>query len=472
MPIGQKLKLFDLLSQLNCKEIEAGCPAVSQDHLEFVRQLIDEDRIPPGVQISVLTPARTDLVVRTVAALAGAPLATVQLCNIDSAFPGRAFSAVDRGAAGPVLARAVDAMGAAWCSLEIEYSLEACDDTELAVALELCSELADTWYPEPGRELIFNFSADLRRNRPSAFADQVEWLGRYLVRDHTCLSVHPWNDAERGVAAAELTLLAGAQRVEGCLLGRGDQDICLATLGRNLLGYGIDPEIDLSHLDGADRGATAGSQSPRRATADAVAWHPDTRPSHPDAGPWHPDAAPWHPDVAPWHADVAQVVRAGHGLDLPAGLTAEFAALVRTRAAASGQALPEDQILDLFDHEYLLREPASALLIRCSAGRTNISPADPWIALFKIRQSIRTAEDNPALVVAGTLAAMGVEVAILSRHSQELEGSGQIAVYVECAAGTPVWGAGVGGDLTAATLKAVLSAVNRAEFGSSRDCAA
>jgi hypothetical protein len=431
----QRLKAFELLSQVGCTEIEVGCPAASDDHLEFVWRLIAEDRIPPDTQISVLTPARTDLIDRTVASLTGAARAIVHLCDADSPLLGHAFPAGNHAAAASFVAGAVDVMRAIGprspsCALALEFSLEAFTDTELHVALEACLSLADVWQPEPGRELILNFSADMRRAAPSMFADQVEWFGRHLAsRQHTCLSVYPRNEADTGVAAAELALLAGARRVAGCLIGHGTRtrDINLARLGMKLLSHGVDPELDLSRLSQIRYSAGPAAMPAYRG------------------------------------ADVARVMRA-HGLDLPAGLLAEFAALVQARADPGNGEMPADQIWDLFEREYMVREPASVLLMRCSASRAETSPADPWFALFRIRQSIRTAEENPALMIAGMLTALGLDVVILSRHAQVMETSGLTVVFVHCLAGARVWGAGVGGDLTAASLKAVLSAVNRAEL--------
>ena len=158
--------------------------------------------------------------------------------------------------------------------------------------------------------------------------------------------------------------------------------------------------------------------------------------------------------------EAGQLMLAEYGVEPPPELLAEFAAEGAARwRAGSGTAA---RIWDLFEREYLLREPVSALLIRCTAQRTDISRADPWIALFNIRQSIGTGQENPALVVSGFLTAMGLEVSILSRHSQVLETSGLTIAYVKCLAGLPAWGVGMGGDLAAASLKAVLSAVNRA----------
>jgi 2-isopropylmalate synthase len=538
MPAGHKLKIVELLSQTGCQEIEVGCPAVSQDHFDFVRRLIDEDRIQPDVQISVLTQARTDLVFRTVASLSGAARAIIHLCNADSPFPGHAFSGGDHETAMCMVAGAVDVMRASgpqtpW-SLAFEYSLQICADSGLHAVLEACAELADVWRPSAGRELILNFSASLGCTTPSIFADQVEWLGRHLVSwPHTCLSVHPHNDAGTGVAAAELALLAGAQRVEGCLLGHGKrtQDISLVTLGMNLRGQGVNPQVDLSRLGGSrdvaapgaapegdgavrspDDGAIGGADG---RTADGVDTGPDGgaggspdggagggadagpdggagggADAGPDGGPGGgadagPDGGPGggadagpdggagggadggpddRTDIQVSVADVDRIMRAEHGLDLPAGLRAEFAGIVRAFADASGHAVSADQMRDMFELEYMVREPASALLMRCSARCADLSPADPWFTLFKLRQSIRATEDNAVLIVAGTLAAMGLDVIVLSRYSQLLQGSNLTAVYVHCVAGVQAWGVGIGGDLTAASLKAVLSAVNRAEF--------
>jgi 2-isopropylmalate synthase len=392
----------------------------------------------------------------------------VHLCNADSPFPGQAFSAGDEVAATCVAAGAADVRRvigsqSPLCSLAVEYSLENISDIELRAALEACVELADFWQPGPGRELILNFSAGMGRTAPGIFADQVEWLGRHLAGlPYTCLSIHPWNNADTGVAAAELALLAGAQRVEGCLLadGKRAQDISLARLGTNLLSHGVDPEIDLSRLDEGCRLAGPGALPVYHGAAD----HGPIDYGAIDHGAIDRGAADHRADGQVTAAEIGRIMQAEYGLDLPAGLRVEFAGMVQAWADATGSEVSADQMRDLFELEYMVREPASAMLMRCSARCAGLSPADPWIALFKIRQSIRTAEENPMLVVDGVLAAMGLDVTILRKHCQLLENSGLTAVYVHCVAGARAWGVGIGSDLTAAWLKAVLSAVNRADI--------
>jgi hypothetical protein len=160
--------------------------------------------------------------------------------------------------------------------------------------------------------------------------------------------------------------------------------------------------------------------------------------------------------------ETGRLLQVEYGVELPPELLAEFAAGVAADWPVGSDQAAAERIWDMFEREYLLREPVSALLVRCTVQRADISRADPWIALFNIRQSIGSAPENPALVVSGVLAAMGLEVSILSRHSQMLETSGLTIAYVKCLAGLPAWGVGIGGDLAAAALKAVLSAVNRA----------
>src|SRR5579859_4741537 len=405
MSAGHKLKVFELLARMNCPEIEVGCPAASRDHFDFVRKLIDEDRIPAGVVISVLAPARSCLVGRTVASLRGAAHAIIHLCDAGRASPGEAFTPSDAAAVSRLVACAGDVLSAVGSQpVALEYSLEFVSGMELSVVAEACRRVAEVWQPGPGRELIVNVATGWKKITPSLFADHVEELDRRLAstgasRAYTCRSVHPRNRADSGVGAAELALLAGAQRVEGCLLGDGrlTQDISLAALATNLLSCGVDPDLDLPQVH-----------------AIAAA-----------AGP---------------SAEIAHVMRAEHGLDLPAGLQAEFAGMVRACAELSGNPVSADQMWDMFEREYLLREPASALLMRCSTRYSNLSPADPWIALFKIRHTIRAAEDNPLLIVAGTLAAMGLDVVILSRYSQLVESTDLTVVYAHCVVGSPVWG--------------------------------
>src|SRR5690606_23471285 len=254
----RKLRLFDLLVDMGYKEIEIGFPAASRDDYDFVRLLIEQERIPDDVCVSVLTQARDELIERTVASLSGAPRALLHLYNATSPLMRRLVFGMNReeckdlavhGAR--LVLKYVDEL-LDGCDVRLQYSPEHFQDTELDFSLEVCEAVMDVWQPEPDRQIILNFPTTVERATPNVFADQIEWMHRNLSRrEHVCLSVHPHNDRGTGVAAAELAMLAGAERVEGCLFGGGERagNVCLVTLGLNLVTQGIDPGIDFTDLD-------------------------------------------------------------------------------------------------------------------------------------------------------------------------------------------------------------------------------
>ena len=258
MSPSRKRTMFDLLVRLGYKEIEVGFPSASQADFDFVRSLIEEDRIPGDVQISVLTQARDELIERTVQSLAGAPRATVHLYNATAPLFRRVVFGVDRdeckamAVEGTRSVMKYDQEYLAGCDFGYEYSPEIFMDTELDFAAEICEAVMDAWQPGPGREIIINLPCTVERSTPNVYADQIEWMSRNLSRrEHVCLSVHTHNDRGTAVADAELAVLAGADRVEGCLFGNGERtgNVCLVTLGMNLFSQGIDPMIDFSDID-------------------------------------------------------------------------------------------------------------------------------------------------------------------------------------------------------------------------------
>lgn len=230
MDPARKLKMFELLVRMGYKEIEVGFPAASQTDYDFVRKLVEEDRIPDDVQISVLTQAREDLIERTVQSLVGAPRATVHLYNATAPLFRRVVFGIGRDECKAlavegtrhVMKFAEQYLGD--CEFGYEYSPEIFIDTELDFALEVCEAVMDAWEPGPGREIILNLPSTIERSTPNVYADQVEWMSRNLSRrEHVCLSVHPHNDRGTAVASAELAVMAGADRVEGCLFGNGER---------------------------------------------------------------------------------------------------------------------------------------------------------------------------------------------------------------------------------------------------------
>jgi 2-isopropylmalate synthase len=503
MSPARKLRMFQLLTSMGYKEIEVGFPAASRDEFEFVRMLIEEERIPADVRISVLTQSRPELIDKTVESLAGAPQATVHLYNATAPFFRRVVFGVDRRECAQIAVRgAVHFMKIAEahladCDLGFEYSPEVFTDTELDFAIEVCSKVADIWRPEPGREIILNFPATVERATPNVFADQIEWISRHLpYREHTCLSVHPHNDRGTGVAAAELALLAGAERVEGCLFGHGERsgNVCLLTLGMNLFSHGIDPGIDFSDLDairrtvesctglpvhvrhpyGGDLVYTAFSGSHQDAIKkgfDELSRRAAVTGTPAANLPWDMPYLPIDPkDVGRTYAAIIRVnsqsgkggvgyiMQASYGLDLPRRLQAEFARAVQACADASGSEITPDQVREIFDSEYRIGESAPVLLARCS----DMSPAETLTWLRQVRLAMRDMGGDAARAVRATLGSVAAEITVPYVHSQVLEATGETAVYVQCVIGHPVWGVGISRDPADAAVKAVISAFSRA----------
>ena len=258
MSPARKHKMFDLLVRMGYKEIEVGFPSASQTDFDFVRELIETDRVPDDVRISVLTQAREDLIERSVQSLRGARLATVHLYNATAPIFRKVVFRIDRE---ECKALAVEGTRHVMKYAEelldgtdfgYEYSPEIFMDTELDFAVDVCAGVMDVWQPGPGREIILNLPCTVERSTPNVYADQIEWMSRNLPdRDYVCLSVHTHNDRGTAVADAELAVLAGADRIEGCLFGNGERtgNVCLVTLGLNLFTQGIDPMIDFADID-------------------------------------------------------------------------------------------------------------------------------------------------------------------------------------------------------------------------------
>ena len=271
MSPARKRTMFDLLIRMGYKEIEVGFPSASQADFDFVRGLIEDGVIPGDVQISVLTQARDELIERSVQSLVGAPRATVHMYNATAPVFRRVVFGNDReetkalAVEGTRSVRKYAEQYLPDCDFGYEYSPEIFMDTELDYAAEVCAAVMDVWQPGPGREIILNLPCTVERSTPNVYADQIEWMSRNLPhREHVCLSVHTHNDRGTAVADAELAVLAGADRIEGCLFGNGERtgNVCLVTLGLNLFSQGIDPMIDFSDIDEIRRTAEYCNQLP------------------------------------------------------------------------------------------------------------------------------------------------------------------------------------------------------------------
>ncbi|HEX8509633.1 MAG TPA: 2-isopropylmalate synthase, partial [Propionibacteriaceae bacterium] len=258
MTPARKHKMFDLLVRMGYKEIEVGFPSASQTDFDFVRQLIESGRVPDDVTISVLTQAREDLIERTAESLVGVRNGTIHLYNATAPLFRRVVFGVDRAECVALATRGTELVlkyaeqHLGDVAFGYEYSPEIFTGTEMDFAVEVCNAVMDVWQPEAGREIILNLPATVEMATPNVYADQIEWFGRHVRdREHVAISLHPHNDRGTAVAATELALLAGADRVEGCLFGHGERtgNVDLVTLGMNLFSQGVDPRIDFSEID-------------------------------------------------------------------------------------------------------------------------------------------------------------------------------------------------------------------------------
>jgi len=498
-PMGpdRKRRLFDLLVRMGFKEIEVGFPSASQTDFDFVRLLIERDRVPEDVTIQVLTQARDHLIERTFEALRGARRAIVHLYNSTSALQRRVVFGMDRaGIVRLALAGARRVRELAERSgVDVVYqcSPESFTGTELDFSLEICERVMEVFEPTPERRMILNLPATVEMATPNVYADQIEWFGRNLRgRERVWLSLHPHNDRGTAVAAAELGLMAGADRVEGTLFGNGERtgNVCLVTLALNLYTQGIEPELDVSDVKELVRVAEHCNRLP-------------VHPRHPWAGELvftafsgsHQDAirkgltarrrrhelrweVPYLPidpaDVGRAYEPVirinsqsgkggiAHVLEDEHGYRVPRRLQLELAQCIQLEADASGEEISSSAVRQVFEREYL-REGTLALLAHEEHGEEHVFE----LVEHGRRVRLRGRGTGPLDALASALCkGLGVAVEIVDYSEHALgEGAGASAVaYVEMALprGGSVFGVGRSPNLVTASLEALLSALNRA----------
>ncbi|WP_232544029.1 2-isopropylmalate synthase [Streptomyces buecherae] len=520
MSPARKREMFDLLVRMGYKEIEVGFPSSGQTDFDFVRSIIEEGAIPDDVTISVLTQGREELIERTVESLRGAHRATVHLYNATAPVFRRV---VFRGSREQVKQIAVDGTRLVVEYAEkilgdetvfgYQYSPEIFTDTELDFALEVCEGVMDIWQPEDGREIILNLPATVERSTPSTHADRFEWMSRRLSRrEFVCLSTHPHNDRGTAVAAAELAVMAGADRVEGCLFGQGERtgNVDLVTLGMNLFSQGVDPQIDFSQIDEVRRTAEYCNQMevhPRHPYAGDLVYtafsgsHQDAikkgfeameaeaaeRGEPVGAIEWAVPYLPIDPkDVGRSYeavirvnsqsgkGGVAYVLKNDHKLDLPRRMQIEFSKIIQTKTDAEGGEVTPDQIWTVFQDEYLPTEPGSdnrpwgRVQLRNGQTTTDKDGTDTLTveAVVDGVPTVLTGSGNgPISAFFQALQAIGIDVRLLDyqEHTMSEGASAQAASYIECAIdGKVLWGIGIDANTTRASLKAVVSAVNRA----------
>jgi 2-isopropylmalate synthase len=506
----RKKRMFDLLVRMGYKQIEVGFPSASQTDFDFVRQLIEGDHIPDDVVIQVLTQCREPLIERTFESLRGARSAILHFYNSTSILQRRVVFGLDRNGIADIAtsaARVAQKYAETMTpdtEIHWEYSPESYTGTELDFALDVCGQVIDVLDPSPDRKLIVNLPATVEMATPNVYADSIEWMNRNLPRrESLVLSLHPHNDRGTGVAAAELGLLAGADRVEGCLFGNGERtgNVCLVTLGMNLFSQGVDPQIDFSGIDeirrtveycnqlpvgerhpyGGDLVFTAFSGSHQDAikkgfealerdakeagsAIEDVRWEVPYLPIDPkDIGRSY--EAVIRVNSQSGKGGVAYVMKAEHQLDLPRRLQIEFSGVVQSVTDGEGGEIEPDRMGELFRAEYLDRVAPLALnSVHTSSAAGDRDALDVGVYVDGDHRLLAGVGNGPIDAFVDALTKIGHDVRVLdyAEHALSSGTDATAAAYVECAIGGDVyWGVGIDPNIVTASLRAVVSAVNR-----------
>jgi 2-isopropylmalate synthase len=517
MDTERKMRMFKLLVQMGYKEIEVGFPSASQTDFDFCRELVEGGHIPDDVTIQVLTQARDHLIERTYDAIRGSRQAIVHFYNSTSVLQRRVVFGLDQDGIVDIAVQA-----ARLCrkleetvpetAVYYEYSPESYTGTELEYAVRICNEVIEVIDPTPDHKMIVNLPATVEMATPNVYADSIEWMTRGLTRrESVVVSLHPHNDRGEGIAAAELGYLAGADRIEGCLFGNGERtgNVDLVTLGMNLFSQGIDPMIDFSDMAGIRRTVEYCNQLPvherhpwggdlvytafsgshqdaikkgledmdRRSAAagtdiDHIDWGVPYLPIDPhDIGRTY--EAVVRVNSQSGKGGVSYLLKHDYGLDLPRRLQVEFSKVVQARADADGGELSAEQLWEMFEDEYLHALDQERRWGRFAPVRSTITGSDQGgdhiesvITDHGQEVTIHGTGNGPIAAFIEALGPLGVDVRVLdyAEHALSAGGDARAAAYVECAVGDRVlWGVGLHESIVKASLRAIMSAVNRAE---------
>ncbi|TMD52779.1 MAG: 2-isopropylmalate synthase [Chloroflexi bacterium] len=502
MDTQRKRRLFKLLVALGFKEIEVGFPSSSQPDFDFVRLLVEEDLVPGDVTIQVLTQARDELIERTFESLVGAKRAIVHLYNSTSSLQRRVVFGLDRpGIVGIAVhgAERIKSLAPSLRGTELtfEYSPESFTGTELEFAKEICEAVLEVWEPTPERKVILNLPATVEMSTPNIYADQIEWCHRnFEGRDRFILSVHPHNDRGSAVAATELALMAGAERVEGTLFGNGERtgNVDLVTLAMNLFTQGVDPQLDLSDIDEARRVAEECSQlpvHPRHPYAGELVYTAFSG-SHQDAIKkgmeavhrsrqefWEVPYLPLDPhDVGRTYeaiirvnsqsgkGGVAYIMKSDYHLDLPRRLQIEFMQVIQQITDSSGKEITPEEIWTAFQWTYLDPETPLQLVEHETSDHGGATALQAVINLDGEDRRIAGHGNGPIAAFVDALARdCDIKLRVLD-YVEHAVGAGTDATavaYVEAtdASGRVAWGVGKDANILTASLKAVVSSASR-----------
>ena len=503
MSVAEKIEFFDLLVKIGFKQIEIGFPSASQTEFDFCRRLIDENRIPDDVAIQILCQCREDLITRSLEALRGAKKVIFHLYNSTSPAQRKYVFNADRAAIVKIatdgvafLKSASAPLVAAGTDLQLEYSPESFTSTELDFALEICEAVSDVWGPTPAKKIILNLPATVEYATPNVHADQIEWMSRHLTRrDATLISLHTHNDRGTGIAATELGLLAGADRVEGTLFGNGERtgNLDIVTVALNLFTHGIDPQLDFSDLRGIREvyeRCTRMDVPPRQPYGGDLVFTAFSG-SHQDAikkswaqqqpgQPWDVLYIPVDPaDVGRSYkaiirinsqsgkGGVAYILEQEFGYQLPKLMHRELGKIVNDLADAKGTELTADDIHAAFQQEYLDRTAPIAISEFRTIERGSQVTCQADITLHGKEQVLTGVGNGPINAFVNALREAGVPPFEFLNYSEHSLGSGAEAravsyVQIKTEAGRALFGAGVDTSIEFASIKAVVSALNRA----------
>lgn len=512
MSPGRKLRMFQLLVAMGYKEIEVGFPSASQTDFDFVRELIEKDLVPDDVVIQVLTQARDHLIERTYESLVGTDQAIVHVYNSTSTLQREVVFDLDKAGIKEIAVHGAQLVKKyaehADGEIYFEYSPESYTGTELEYAVEVCNAVTDIWEPTPDRPAIINLPATVEMATPNIYADSIEWMSRNLAnRDSVVLSLHPHNDRGTAIAAAELGYLAGADRIEGCLFGNGERtgNVDLITLGMNLFSQGIDPQINFSDIDeikrtveycnqlpvaerhpyGGDLVYTAFSGSHQDAInkgLNALKRKADAANISVDEHQWEVPYLPIDPkDVGRNYeavirvnsqsgkGGVAYIMKSEHNLDLPRRLQIEFSQVVQKITDTEGGEVTAQQMWELFKDEYLPNpeKPWGRFALVSVAQDSAVDGDTTLQAVLKdltTQVSLSGVGNGPIAAFSEALNSHGVQVRVLDyqEHALSAGGDAQAAAFLECQVGERIlWGVGIDPSIVTASLKAIISAVNR-----------
>jgi 2-isopropylmalate synthase len=511
----RKLKMFQLLVKMGYKEIEVGFPSASQTDFDFVRLLIEDGHIPEDVVIQVLTQARDHLIERTFESLQGSKQAVVHFYNSTSVLQRRVVFNQDKAGIKEIALHAAKKCKEleptlVGTTVYYEYSPESYTGTELEYAVEVCNAVVEVINPSSSHKMILNLPATVEMTTPNVYADSIEWMSRNLTRrDSVLISLHPHNDRGTAVAAAELGYLAGADRIEGCLFGNGERtgNVDLVTLGMNLFSQGIDPHIDFSDLDEIKRTVEYCNQLPvpERAPYGGDLVYTAFSGSHQDAIKkgfelmekeadskgvsvddliWSVPYLPIDPkDVGRSYeavirvnsqsgkGGVAYLLKSDHSLDLPRKLQIEFSRVVQNTTDEEGGEVSSEKLWNIFTDEYLPAAAADQKWGRFELRKiaTN-SDMDGTVKLDVVLRdgagevAKHGTGNGPISAFIDVLSQLGVQTRLLDyvEHTLSAGGDAQAASYIELEVGDrTLWGVGIDGDIATASLKALISSVNR-----------